>query len=200
MSNTEQKAADVFRDIADRIRRIRRQQGLSMSALAKKAGFTTSYLSQIEGLKREPTIGTLVTIANALRISVFSFIGGESFPEEEAPALVRADERRRVTIPSMAAHDSTFDSINFRKKDRIMDAYVLTSSSKFTEKPRAHEGEELFFVLEGTTELVYNGKSFILEAGDCCCFDSSKPHSGRSISEKPSKALIVFSLTPGRKP
>jgi transcriptional regulator with XRE-family HTH domain len=193
MDGPEQKIRDVFRDISDRIKYFRRQQGLSLNALAKKAGFTTSYLSQIENMKREPTIGTLVTIAHALGVSVFSFIGGEGLLEEEAPAIVRADERRRVTIPSTVA-DSLFDSINFRTKDRLMGAYILTSSSEFSEKPRAHEGEELLFVLEGKTELVYNGKSYILEEGDCCYFDSSKPHIGRSVSERPSKALVVFAV------
>jgi transcriptional regulator with XRE-family HTH domain len=162
-----------------------------MSALSKKTGLTTSYLSQIESLKKEPTISTLVTIANALRISVFSFIGGEPIQEDEGPSIVRANERRRAAI-SNTALDSAFDSINFKKKDRLMNAYILTSSFEFAEKPRAHEGEEIFFVLEGKTELLYNGKSYILEEGDCCCFDSSKPHYGRSVSEKPSKALVVF--------
>ena len=148
-------------------------------------------MSQIESLKKEPTIGTLVTIANALRVSVFSFIGGESVAEDEAPYIVRADERRRAAIPDRET-DGTFDSINFKKKDRLMNAYILSPSSEFARKPRAHEGEELFFVLDGKTELLYNGKKYILNEGDCCCFDSSKPHSGRRVDGKPSRVLVVF--------
>ncbi len=195
MDDTEQKTREIFQGISDRIRQIRQQQGLTMDSLAKKAGFTKSYLSQIENLKREPTIGTLVTIANALGISVFSLIGTEA-PAGTTLAIVRADERRRVTIPSTASTDSTFDSVNFKKKDRLMDAYVLTSSAAFSEKPRAHEGEELIFVLEGKTEFVYDGKSYLLEEGDCCYFDSSKPHLGRSVGDKLSKALIIFATKP----
>jgi transcriptional regulator with XRE-family HTH domain len=191
MNGSNQTASEVFRNISAKIKHYRQQQGLSMSALAKKAGLTTSYLSQIENLKKEPTIGTLVTIANALRISVFSFIGGESVPEDEGPSIVRASERRRAAIPETAS-DGALDSINFKKKDRLMNAYIFTSSFEFAEKPRAHEGEEIFFVLEGKTELLYDGKSYVLEEGDCCCFDSSKPHYGRSLGEMPSKALVVF--------
>ena len=191
MKETERKTREIFQGISGRIREIRRQRGLTMDDLAKKAGFTKSYLSQIENLKREPTIGTLVTIANALAVSVFSLIGTEAAADNR-PAIVRAHERKRVTIPSMGKGESTLDSVNFKKKDRLMDAYILTSSADFSEKPRAHEGEELIFVLEGETEFVYDGRSYLLEAGDCCCFDSSTPHHGRSAGGSPSKALIVY--------
>jgi hypothetical protein len=34
----------------------------------------------------------------------------------------------------------------------------------------------------------------ILEEDGCCYFDSSKPHSTRSIGEKLSRALVVFTV------
>ncbi len=190
----EEKRKSVLAEISERIKQTRLQQGLSMAALAKKAGFTKSYVSQIESLKREPTIGTLVTIAHALGVSIFSIIGGEKLPEEEeAPSIVRAADRRTVFIPSAAA-DTVYESINYRKKDRTMDAYILTPASEFADKPMAHEGQELLFVLEGREEIAYNGKSYILEQGDCCCYDASTPHYGRSIGEKQSKILVVFTM------
>jgi transcriptional regulator with XRE-family HTH domain len=196
MDTPEEKRKHVLGEISERIRLFRQEQGLSMGALAQKAGFTKSYVSQIENQKREPTIGTLVAIAHALGVNVFSLIGGERFPEEEsAPAIVRAADRRRVAIPSKAAN-TTYDSINYSKKDRLMDAYIMTSGAEFAEKPMAHEGQELLFVLEGKEEIAYNGKSYVLEAGDCCYFDSSTPHNGRSLGRKPSKVLVVFTVKP----
>jgi transcriptional regulator with XRE-family HTH domain len=196
MENADEERKAVLTDISIRIRHFRHQQGLSMDVLAKRAGFTKSYLSQIENRKREPTIGTLVTIAHALGVSVFSIIGGEKAGEdEEAPAVVKASERRRVAIPLRAAN-IVYESINYKKQDRLMDAYILTPSTEFSDKPMAHEGQELLFVLEGEEELVHNGKSYLLEKGDCCHFDSSTPHYGRSIGEKPSKILVVFTMKP----
>ncbi len=196
MDGPEEKRKQVLGEIAGRIRHLRLQQGLSMDALARKAGFTKSYVSQIENLKREPTIGTLVTIAHALDVNIFTLIGGERLPDEEGtPAIVRAGDRRTVIIPSAAA-DTLYESINYKAKDRSMDAYILTPASEFSEKPMAHEGQELLFVLEGKEEVVYNGTSYFLEAGDCCYFDSSAPHYGRSVGKKQSKVLLVFSTKP----
>jgi transcriptional regulator with XRE-family HTH domain len=146
MDALEEKRKQVLGEISERIRHMRLQRALSMDALAKKAGFTKSYVSQIENRKREPTIGTLVTIAHALGVNVFSLIGGEKLPDEEgAPAIVRAKDRRRVTIPSKAAN-IIYESINYKKKDRLMDAYILIPAKEFSDKPMAHEGQELLFV------------------------------------------------------
>jgi transcriptional regulator with XRE-family HTH domain len=196
MAGPEIQTRYVLEDIANKIRHLRRERKLSMGALAQKAGFTKSYLSQIENLKREPTIGTLVAIAHALGVNVFSLIGGEKLPEEEeAPAIVRARDRRRVAIPSKATN-IIYESINYKKKDRLMDAYILTPAAEFSDKPMAHEGQELLFVLEGQEEFVYNGKSYFLEEGDCCYFDSGAPHYGRSVGEKQSRILVVFTVKP----
>jgi transcriptional regulator with XRE-family HTH domain len=101
--------------ISERIRHVRLQRGLSMDALGKQAGSTKSYVSQIENQKREPTIGTLVTIAHALGVNVFSLIGGEKLlEEEETPAIVKAKDRRMVSIPSKATN-IIYESINYKK-------------------------------------------------------------------------------------
>lgn len=47
-------------------------------------------------------------------------------------------------------------------------------------------------MLEGKQEFVYDGKSYIVEEGDCYLFDSSKPHYSRSIGDKPARFLVVF--------
>ena len=97
-----------------------------------------------ENRKREPTIGTLVTIAHALGVNVFSLIGAEKLPEdEEVPAIVRTRDRRTVNIPSAAA-DTTYESINYKTKNRLMDAFILTPASEFSEKPIALRGRSCF--------------------------------------------------------
>ena len=63
-----------------------------------------------------------------------------------------------------------------------MEGYVLTEEFQFSGEPVAHEGEELLFMIEGKQEFVYDGESYVLEEGDCCYFDSSKPHHGSDDS------------------
>jgi quercetin dioxygenase-like cupin family protein len=48
------------------------------------------------------------------------------------------------------------------------------------------------YVLEGTHEFIYDGKKYILNAGDSIYFDSVIPHSGRSIGKKKAKILAIM--------
>ena len=117
MNEPKAHAKQILAAVAKRIRQIRRQQGLSIGALAERAGFTKSYLSQIENLKREPTIGTLVAIAHALGVEAFTILSGE-LPEDQPDdtfVLVRANGRREMQIPEVSAKDK-LEAINHLKK------------------------------------------------------------------------------------
>jgi DNA-binding XRE family transcriptional regulator len=48
----------------------REHRGLTISALAEKAGLSQSYLSQIESGKREGRVGMLVNLARALSVGL----------------------------------------------------------------------------------------------------------------------------------
>ncbi len=177
-----------------KIKDLRVQKGLSMNELAKRTGFSKSYLSHIENLKREPTIGTLMKIARVLEVNVLSLLGGEPATDEDKSfVVVRSAERQTIVNPSNAG-DAVYESITFKMKDRLMDGYIVTVNARFVEQPRAHEGHELAYILEGKQEFVYDGKSLMLEEGDCCYFDASKPHHARSIDGKGSKALVIFTV------
>ena len=58
-----------------------------------------------------------------------------------------------------------------------------------------HSGEEFFFVLEGTVELITEHYASVkLEQGDCAYFDSSMGHACLSADEK--DAVILWVSTP----
>lgn len=184
--------------VAYSIRKYRLQKKLTISALAEKSGFTKSYLSQIENQKREPSIGTIVSIAHALDVDAFDILNnGSQEVHDDSFVLIKAKQRKLVQLLE-AEPDYRFEAINFLKRDRLMDGYILTSGFEFIKNPIVHEGQELHFILEGKQEFMYDGKTYCLEVGDCCCFDANSPHCGRSIGKKKSKSLVVYSM-PSKK-
>lgn len=167
---------------------------MTLDEIAERTGFAKSYISQIETMKREPPISTLTRIASALNVDVFFLISGVTQGRDEQHLTVaRASERSSISDP-LGVSKSTCEPINDRKPDRVMDGYIITIGMEFP-APSSHEGQELAFMLEGSQEFVYDGKSYLFEKGDCFYFDSDRPHYGKSLGDSPAKVLVVLSMT-----
>ena len=186
------RTREIYTAIGRRVKLIRQKKGLSLNELARRTGFAKSYLSQIENLKREPSISALSQIAHVLAVDVLFLLSGETQKSEaQSFTIVKKEERKTVNRPS-GSLAYVYDSITYKKPDRLMEGFIVTIGFEFPPEPFVHEGQELTYVLEGTHEFVYDGKTYLIEEGDCYYFDSNKPHFSRGVGEKPSKLLVVF--------
>lgn len=61
---------DIRRTLGQTVRAIRRRAYLSQEELANRAGLDRTYIGGIERGKRNPTITSLYTIADALEVSL----------------------------------------------------------------------------------------------------------------------------------
>ena len=77
--------------INERLKKIRKEQGLSLRALAEKSGISKSTLNDIENGKSNPTTETLAKIAKALNIKMSDLFRTENDPEHD-PDLDFLDE------------------------------------------------------------------------------------------------------------
>lgn len=193
MNAAEIQGEALQKAISDRIRKLRLEREWSLDKLADRTGISKSYLSQIENCEKNPPIGTLTKIAFGLGVDAIYLISGEMRQANNGNycSMVRADERRPI-IHRGAPIGYQYESINFNKKDRIMDAYVVTIGHELPKEPLIHEGQEIVYALEGRYEFYYDGQKMTVSPGDCLCFDSNRPHYSRSIDEEPAKVLVVF--------
>jgi transcriptional regulator with XRE-family HTH domain len=60
--------------MANRLRQLRDQRGLSQRALAEKAGISREYLARLETGRQDPTLSTLEKIARALKVTVGAIV------------------------------------------------------------------------------------------------------------------------------
>lgn len=191
--STQRAAQELEAAIAGRIRELRLSRGWTLEQLGDVTGLSKSYLSQVENSEKKPPIGTLAKIAFGLGIDTITLITGES-PEEESPSLtlVRPTERRMMKMPG-AGDGMVYESVGYKKPDRELDAYIVTAAFDFPPERLVHTGQELIYVLEGRLEFLYDGGSVFGEAGDVLLFDSDRPHHGRSVGDRPTKFLVVYS-------
>lgn len=186
---------DIERELGPRISLIRRGAGLTLEQLAARTGFTKGYLSRIENSKVIPPIGTLVRLANVLGVGVADLFDARvpAILADRVSFVKRHEQRGILRGGSSFGYD--YFALASRRNSKHMTPFIMIFPEKLDKDVKFdHEGEEFVYLLEGRVEfrLVVDGRaqSFVLEPGDSLYFDSTLPHSGRSLQGE-SKAIVV---------
>lgn len=166
--------------IAQRIKTIRNARKLTLQDLADQTGLTKGYLSKIERSKKAPPFSTITRIANALEVEV-SYLFQDNGDPEDDPRITFTKKGRGDSVKTGGAlYGYGYEALAAGKPGKNMIPYIIEPAEEETGIFQ-HEGEEFIYVLEGRHEFTYDGKTYLMEAGDSVYFDSGVPHSGRSI-------------------
>ena len=106
---------EIMSLVGDRIRLCRQKLGLTQEILAKDAGMSKGFLSEVETGNRNPSAEYLLRIANALHVSLdFLMKGGEM------PSLTQGS--RAIQIPASLANFAQEKQLPFDKVRAILEA------------------------------------------------------------------------------
>lgn len=84
-------AKDIYGILAERVRQERARAGLTLEALAEKAGVSDTFVAHIETGLRKPSLETVHRLARALDVSLAELLKEElhPLPKSDAPYLNR---------------------------------------------------------------------------------------------------------------
>ncbi len=190
---------DLARHIGERLREIRKGQGLNLKQLAEATGLSSSFLSRVEHGSTVPSILTLQTIADRLKVDV--------------GYIFKSDERENFTLSRNGAREvkhaerGTKGKVTYEVEflaegfeNPYMEPVIATivrRDHKGFEAIR-HGGQELLYVLEGKIEMTLGSKTVIMHKGDSVYYDGDLAHKAISLSKKPAQTLNVHFI-PGRR-
>jgi transcriptional regulator with XRE-family HTH domain len=175
--------------LGTRIRTLRREGGMTLRQLADKAGFTESFLSQVERGVASPSIASVQRLAHGLGLSI-----GELFAEPpRSGRVVRRDERRRVTYPGLRAVDE-FLTVGQDARLQVIESTIAPGGGTGDEAYAHESDEEVVVVLEGRLELWVGDEHYVLREGDAITYPSRIPHRNTNTGDRP--ARVLFCLTP----
>jgi len=92
---------DILLTVGERIRLIRKGQGLSQEVLAEKAGVSAPYLGFVERGQKQITLVTLKQIADALGVDVAVLFEGCTAKGKKSPAeaeILALNEAARAMV------------------------------------------------------------------------------------------------------
>jgi quercetin dioxygenase-like cupin family protein len=104
----------------------------------------------------------------------------------------RVDEpvTRRKTRPVYAlggvpGRAVTYERLSAAFPGNILRSTLIHEPPGFRSEPMSHEGEEIFFIVEGSLTLEVDGERMILAAGDSAHFPSFRTHATWNHTTKP---------------
>jgi transcriptional regulator with XRE-family HTH domain len=180
--------------IAQRVRDLRADRGLSLDALATHCGVSRSMISLIERGESSPTAVLLEKLATGLGVPLASLF--EAPQPEAGPVSHLADQPqwrdphsgyvRRNVSPAGTASPIHIVEVLFPPKARV--AYETAAR-----EPQVHQQ---VWMLEGTIEVTLGDERHRLDAGDCLALVLDRPMSYYNPTRKIARYAVVIATSP----
>jgi transcriptional regulator with XRE-family HTH domain len=174
-----------------RIKALRLERGLQQRQLAEKAELTPSMVSQIESGRLTPSLNTLGRIAAALGVAIATLF------DSQAPARIQVTRRKDCPAVSFDGSSEKWTVLGAGLFEGKIRAVVSTLDPRArgvtTDKVVIKPGQmKLFYVLDGTVGLRYNGERHTLETGDSALLDGGLPHNWENLGTRKARVLWVI--------
>ncbi len=188
-----------LQEMAQRIRTLREDIGLSVEEMAEKTGVSVREYIACESGRSDLNFAFLYRCAQALDVDVTDIIEGTS-PRLAGYTVTRKGGGQQI----QKAHGMTYYNMAAAFKNRIAEPlYVLSEYDPEAQgKPielTSHDGQECDVVMKGTLKVQVGGHVEILHAGDSIYYDSSIPH-GMIAVEGTNCEFYAFVLNPNSEP
>jgi len=179
--------------VAANLRRLRQQQRLTLSDLARRSKIGKATLSNLEAGRGNPTLETLWALAGALDVS-FSQLVLE--PEPESVQILRV--RHSPEIHGASVDLRLLDRISARGTIELYEE-TFDSGSRREATPHGPGVIEHLLVTHGRLLVGPIGSSVELERGDFVRFSGDTPHVYAAIGGS-ARAAIVMNYPAGSLP
>jgi transcriptional regulator with XRE-family HTH domain len=191
---------------------LREKRQMSMRELAKRSGASTSFISQVETGKTNPTVAKLQTLATALGVPVNYFFDPHDEPPPEPNGSSHRSSQpppeslnggvpvhsgvplnlvRKATRSIFELSGVTWERLTQHGRDGIEFLEVVYEVNAGSGPLTSHFGEEFVLVCSGVLEVRFAFDRVVLESGDSLVFDSTVPHTVRNVGDIPMRAFWV---------
>ena len=165
-----------LKNIGTRLFTMRDILDISVEEMASVTGTTIEFYTACERGETDIPISFLYKCAHHLGIDVTDLIMGET-PRLSVYQVVKKNEG----TPVERRHGFSYKNISYLFKGRKVEPFMVTApySDEAQNSPiplSVHGGQEFDLVISGKLHIVVDGKSEMLEEGDCIYLDSNYPH------------------------
>jgi transcriptional regulator with XRE-family HTH domain len=186
--STRSKAAEPPR-VGAALAALRRQRGLALDELSRRAGVSKSMLSQIERAQANPTVAVVWRLASALGVGLADLLG-EGRPAEPLLAVQPAHALPLLASPDGKCELRILGPIDLAGR---FEWYQLTVQAGGSLESRPHEpgSREHLTVLAGALEVSAGEEATRVRHGETARYAVDVPHRIRNPGRTTAQALLV---------
>lgn len=162
--------------LAERVRELREQHGLSLSQLSARSGVAKATLFKVESGRTNPTLETLVSIAETFDVAVQSLI--DVTPKNEVD-VVRAGEGQDISDDASTGRIIRNQVIGAGTLEVHHQTFL--SGRSFTSAPHGTGSREHVYVISGKISVGPVGAEESLDTGDYAVYPAHVTHRWRAI-------------------
>lgn len=169
----------VLAEVGPRLKRVRTQRNITLTALSAATGISKSTLSRLESGQRKPSLELLLPIAQAHHIPIDELVGA---PEVGDPRIRLKPKVRngRVVVPLTEGGGGP----------RAWKVVIPPEAGE--PQLRTHEGYEWLYVLSGELRLLLGDHDVILVPGEVAEFNTRVPHWFGPRGDQPVEILSLL--------
>lgn len=177
-------------EIGQKLKALRKSQGISLQQIAEHIGKTKSYISMIENAKANPSISTLKDIVSFFGLDLAAFFETEEGRSHHGQEIFSFTEDARLIYSQKDQYNLylLISNTQLRMKTYLVELFPNGGYSQALK----HDGEEYGYVLEGEIELSLDDEPFVVPEGGYFYFASSRKHIVRNLASTISRVQWIY--------
>jgi transcriptional regulator with XRE-family HTH domain len=194
VSTLKEPVSSLNQRIADRVRELRAERGLSLDALASKSGVSRSMLSLIERGESSPTAVVLEKIAAGLRVTLASlFDAPKAAAHALSSPLARREDQLQWQDPDSGYIRRNVSPPNAPQPMQIVEVHFPPGAHvAFETGAREQRVFQQIWILQGIMNITLGSERHRLREGDCLAMQLEQPTVFHNPTEKPARYVVVI--------
>jgi transcriptional regulator with XRE-family HTH domain len=184
--------------IANRVRSLRAEAGMTLDALAAKSDVSRSMLSLVERGESSPTAVVLEKIATGLGVPLALLFEDSS---ASASPVSRREDRNPWRDPQSGYVRRNISPPGFPSPIQIVEV-ELPAGARVAYETGARDVNihQQIWVQEGSIEITFDNTTHLLSDDDCLAMQLNAPIAYRNRTRKPARYIVVISTERSRVP
>lgn len=172
--------------ISKEIRKLRKEQGITLKELSKMTELSVSFLSQVERGTSSMTITSLKKIADALGVTMKELL------KEEDKNELYTTKKENQNLSRLDRSFMKYMRLSGKFESRDMEAILMKIEPNSKDEGEVpHKGEEFHYVLKGNAVFSLDGERYEIKEGESIHFPSTIPH---SVSNEEDEEVVILSV------